>query len=440
MFRRLAAVTIASVMLGGSLLPAAAPPPHPALARGLALMRDGDFEAAVLELDAAVRTIEADPAAGAHRAWAYVHLGVAYLELEQEAVARGKFREALARDPGLQLLPAEFSGQSIRVFEDVRVEAAVAAVPAPVRPARPSGPATTTAREKKGSKGALVAVLVGGAAAAGAAVALGGGGGGGDSGTTTTTTPIGGGSTTLPGPSPSPEPPATTLPGTPTTTPGTPTTTTPGPTTTTTQPPSTTLPPSCAYDVSGQVNVPLSGCGVVECSCSVSANPSTCGWNAQTSDPAMITITQGSGTGNGNVRFNVGPSLSSRTGRITLAQGGGVCTVSQSVTGLAVASGWNALLMLEGGAGQITINGSRVTYQSSGVAELAAPHGFSRVEALVVTAAGRPGTWRFQLPAAAKAGSLRIVAGDVAAIAADTVTFRLAGRPGERLVFTFALR
>ena len=104
-------------MLGGGLLPAAAPPPHPALARGLELMREGDFEAAVLELDAAVRKVESDPAAAAQRPWAYVYLGVAYLELEQEAVARGKFREALARDPGLRLGPAEFSAQSIRVFE-----------------------------------------------------------------------------------------------------------------------------------------------------------------------------------------------------------------------------------------------------------------------------------------------------------------------------------
>ena len=125
-------------MLGGSLLPAAAPPPHPALARGLALMRDGDFEAAVLELDAAARKIESDPAAERHRAWAYVYLGVAYLELEQEGVARGKFREALARDPGLRLEPVDFSAQSIRVFEDVRAEAAAVVSPAPSLPPRES--------------------------------------------------------------------------------------------------------------------------------------------------------------------------------------------------------------------------------------------------------------------------------------------------------------
>ena len=75
--------------------------------------------------------------------------------------------------------------------------------------------------------------------------------------------------------------------------------------------------------------MPLTGC--IGCMCSVSATPASCGWNARTSDGNMITITQGSGTGNGNVVFNVSPSLSPRTGRITLAEGGGTCTVSQAV-------------------------------------------------------------------------------------------------------------
>ena len=450
--RRLVAATIASLMLAGGLLPAAAPPPHPVLARGLALMRDGDFEGAVLELDAAVRKLEADPAATRHRAWAYVYLGVAYLELEQEAVARGKFREALARDPALQLLPAEFSAQSIRVFEGVRAEAAaVAQLPAPAGSRPRPGASAAPSPEKKGSKRPLVAVLLGGAAAAGVAVALGGGGGG--DAATTTTAPIGGGTTTVPGPSPSPsDPPSTTTPGAPTTTTPGPTTTTttpgPAPTTTqppattlppaTTQPPATTLPPSCTYDISGQVDVVLTGC--VGCTCSVSATPATCAWNAQTSNPGMISITQGAGTGNGNVRFNVGASLSPRTGRITLAQGGGTCTVSQgTLFGPTEAAGWSALLALAGGAGQITVNSSRVTYQAPGIVQLVDPAGPARVEALVVTAAGRPGTWRFQLPAGATPGSVHVVAGDVVAITADTVTFRLAGRPGERLVFTFAM-
>src|SRR4051794_3262158 len=124
-----AVIAIALLLVTGDAA-LAAPPAHPALARGLALMRDGDFEAAVLELDAATRALEADPKAAAERAWAYVYLGVAYLELDQEAVARGKFREALARDAALRLAPSEFSAQSIRVFEAVRADAAAVAPPA----------------------------------------------------------------------------------------------------------------------------------------------------------------------------------------------------------------------------------------------------------------------------------------------------------------------
>lgn len=39
--------------------------------------------------------------------------------------------------------------------------------------------------------------------------------------------------------------------------------------------------------------------------------------------------------------------------------------------------------------------------------------------------------------AAFKPGSLRVVAGTVALITGDTVVFRLQGKPGERVVFTF---
>ena len=65
--------------------------------------------------------------------------------------------------------------------------------------------------------------------------------------------------------------------------------------------------------------------------------------------------------------------------------------------------------------------------------------GENRVEALVVQGAGQPGTWRLELGGTTsfRAGSLRIVAGEVALITADAVAFRLTGKPGERVVFTF---
>ena len=48
------------------------------------------------------------------------------------------------------------------------------------------------------------------------------------------------------------------------------------------------------------------------------------------------------------------------------------------------------------------------------------------------------GSWRFAVASGAiRPGTLRLVAGDVLATGADAVVFRLQGRPGERVVFTF---
>jgi hypothetical protein len=64
--------------------------------------------------------------------------------------------------------------------------------------------------------------------------------------------------------------------------------------------------------------------------------------------------------------------------------------------------------------------------------------GRNRAEAPLVDSGGQAGTWRFTLAAGAVApGSLRVLAGEAAALGADTVAFRLRGRPGERVVFTF---
>jgi hypothetical protein len=64
-----------------------------------------------------------------------------------------------------------------------------------------------------------------------------------------------------------------------------------------------------------------------------------------------------------------------------------------------------------------------------------------RVEAQLVEAHGRPGTWRFELEpggeALVRSGSLRVVAGSVVEVGPRAVTFRLQGRAGERVVFTF---
>jgi hypothetical protein len=91
------------------------------------------------------------------------------------------------------------------------------------------------------------------------------------------------------------------------------------------------------------------------------------------------------------------------------------------------------------GAGQVVANGEAV-FPRSGRNPFAVrlKAGENRVEATLVEARAG-GTWRFELGALPgfQPETLRAVAGDVVQLAADSVTFRLQGRPGERVVFTF---
>jgi hypothetical protein len=62
------------------------------------------------------------------------------------------------------------------------------------------------------------------------------------------------------------------------------------------------------------------------------------------------------------------------------------------------------------------------------------------MEGVLVNGDGRSGTWRFELGGLFEPGSLQVIAGDAAIVTANTVVFRLAGRPGERVAFTFRSR
>jgi hypothetical protein len=66
----------------------------------------------------------------------------------------------------------------------------------------------------------------------------------------------------------------------------------------------------------------------------------------------------------------------------------------------------------------------------------------NRVEAQLVSADGRAGTWRFDLSPTARLepGSIRVIAGSAERMTPDSVVFRLKGQPGERVAFTFRLR
>ena len=63
--------------------------------------------------------------------------------------------------------------------------------------------------------------------------------------------------------------------------------------------------------------------------------------------------------------------------------------------------------------------------------------GANRIEATVVAADGRPGTWEFDLPPGIEPGSVMAVAGQVRVVTASSVVFQVSGKAGERVVFVF---
>ena len=102
---------------------------------------------------------------------------------------------------------------------------------------------------------------------------------------------------------------------------------------------------------------------------------------------------------------------------------------------------WTSDLGVAGSA-QVVLDGADVFFAGQGrsVLRSSRARGLHRVEGVVVEGGGRAGTWRFDLAGAnVRAGSLRVLAGDVMLVAADQVVFRVRGRSGERVVFAFAL-
>jgi hypothetical protein len=100
---------------------------------------------------------------------------------------------------------------------------------------------------------------------------------------------------------------------------------------------------------------------------------------------------------------------------------------------------WTSELALAGGRGQVIADGAAVLFPGPGRTDLVLPArpGRNRIEAVLVEGSG-PGEWRFTLASGAiRAGTLRVLAGEAAAVGPQMLLFRLRGRPGERLVFAF---
>jgi hypothetical protein len=149
--------------------------------RGIRQVEDGDYDPAIVTLDAAARRLTGDPARARDLSQAYLYLGIAYIGKGHEAAAKAKFREAVAQIKDLTLSPDKFPPKVIDLFEAARAEARAQATPAPAAAPTPAPAAVA----KKGGSGKTI-LIVGGLAAVGGGVALaaGGGGGGGGGGST----------------------------------------------------------------------------------------------------------------------------------------------------------------------------------------------------------------------------------------------------------------
>ena len=188
MLRQTLALTLAASLSGAPFALGQAVTADADVLRGIRQVEDGDYDPAIVTLDAAARRLAGDAARARDLSQAYLYLGIAYIGKGHEAAAKAKFREAVAQIKDLTLSPDKFPPKVIDLFEAARAEARAQNPPAPV-----AASTTTVAPAKKGGGGKTI-LIVGGLAAVGGGVALaaGGGGGGGSTGggggTPTTTT------------------------------------------------------------------------------------------------------------------------------------------------------------------------------------------------------------------------------------------------------------
>lgn len=173
---RTAVGAVLSLVLAGAPDPALAQAPAPPaaadpdVARGIRQVDEGDYDAAIVTLDTAVRKLASQPGRQDDLAQAYLHLGVAYLAKGHETSARARFRDAIRQARNLSPSTERFAPRVIELFEKAREE-----VGAPAPAPSPAAAVRQAAEKKGGSKGLLLAG-VGLAAAAGVAVAVSGGG------------------------------------------------------------------------------------------------------------------------------------------------------------------------------------------------------------------------------------------------------------------------
>lgn len=117
---------VASVLMAASLSVEGAAQEKPsleaALARGIALVEEGDYGAAIIALDDVVSRLSRLRMEKKRVARAHLYLGIAHVGEGQESLAAASFREALRHDPALTLNAEQFSPKVRERFQRVKNE------------------------------------------------------------------------------------------------------------------------------------------------------------------------------------------------------------------------------------------------------------------------------------------------------------------------------
>jgi hypothetical protein len=102
---------------------------------------------------------------------------------------------------------------------------------------------------------------------------------------------------------------------------------------------------------------------------------------------------------------------------------------------------WSSQLQVPDASGRVLGNGTDAGVTPAGVTQLSLVRraGVNRVEAQLQSGSGQGGTWRFELldRGAIEPGSLTAQDGEPLQVTGEAIVFRVSGRAGERVAFTF---
>lgn len=109
-------MTAAVLLSFGTAMLLSGQPTPPPLARGARHVEEGDFEEAIDVLDAFVKQIKPQASRSKELTEAYLYLGVAYVGLGHERLAKARFLEALSHDKSAALAEDQ-SPKVLRLFK-----------------------------------------------------------------------------------------------------------------------------------------------------------------------------------------------------------------------------------------------------------------------------------------------------------------------------------